>query len=82
MDTLFKIMYNGELVNEHSDGGIDYGWYNPIDFVPPIGSILDYKNEEGELTCYEVIGLRFTMQEGDIYTYKNKVCIIEVKQIS
>lgn len=89
MKTLFKIMCDGVLVNAHSDGGRYNGWGNPIDFIPPIGSVIEYntfdeptyKHGEGELSYYEVIGIRFSTQETSNNSYKDKVCIIEVEKI-
>lgn len=87
--TIFKIECNGQLINTHSRG---HGgrWSNPIDFIPPIGSIIEYntfdspscKCGEGVLTKYKVVGLRFSTKEDFNNTYEDKECIVEVLEVS
>ena len=79
------LVCNGETVNKHSDGGIYYGWSNPLDTIPPIGSIIEYKTIsknnpkiQGILTKYIVKGYTFTTEEDSNHTYSNKVCKIAV----
>lgn len=88
--TEMKIMCEGKLVNKHSDGGRYNGWGNPIETIPPVGSIIDYmtfdepnyKNGEGVLTSYKVTSIRFYTREAVNHSYKDKACVIEVEKIS
>lgn len=84
-----ELICNGELINKHSDGGRHYGWENPIDVVPPIGSVIEYltfnqnhKENQGVLTKYTVKGYTFTMEEDFNSSYRNKVCKIELEVIA
>lgn len=81
-----QLICNGELVNKHSDGGKHYGYNNPIDIIPPVGSVIDYltfnqgsKENEGVRTNYRVKGYTFTTEEDYNHQYRNKVCKIEVE---
>ena len=83
--TKLKLFCNGELVNKYSDGGRHYGWTNPIDTIPPIGSIIEYmtfnqnhKEGQGVLTKYIVKGYTFTTEEDFNHMYTNKICKIDV----
>lgn len=83
----FKIMCNGQLVNEHSlsKGGMARGhWGNPFDILPPIGSIIEYKvfsrddEEDGKVRNFRVISHTFKTEEDYNNSYKNEVCEIGV----
>lgn len=85
----FELICNGELVNEHSDGGEHYGWSNPIDILPPIGSTIEYltfdqgyKEGKGVLTKYVVKGYTFCTEEEYNNSFRNKICKIEVEIIA
>ena len=86
--TKIKIVCNNELVNKYSDGGKYHGWNNPLDTIPPIGSIIEYmtfnqnhKEGQGVLTKYVVKGYTFTTEEHVNHLYTNKVCIINVDKL-
>lgn len=84
-----KLMCDGKLINENSEDTYNGSWSNPIDTLPPIGSIIDYmtfdeehyKKGEGVLTSYKVIGIRFYTREGYNNTYKDKTCTIELEKL-
>ena len=84
----YKLMCNGELINKHSDGGKYYGWSNPIDILPPLGSIIEYttfnqgsKEGQGVMTKYVVKGYKFSTEEDFNKQYRNKTCEIEVEVV-
>lgn len=83
-----ELICNGKLVNGYSDGG-RWGWNNPIDVIPPVGSIIEYltfnQNHlegQGVLTKYRVKGYVFTTEEDFNHSFRNKVCKIEVEAVS
>ncbi|PLS18983.1 hypothetical protein CVD28_00855 [Bacillus sp. M6-12] len=82
-----ELICNGELVNKHSDGG-KWGWSNPLDMLPPVGSIIEYmtfnqnhKEGQGVLTKYVVKGFTFTTEEDFNRLYGNKVVKINVEKM-
>ncbi|MBD8836249.1 hypothetical protein IFU39_00250 [Paenibacillus sp. CFBP 13594] len=88
-NTKFELICEGEIVNKHSDGGQYYGWVNPLDFLPPIGSTIEYmtfnqgknyKEGLGELKIFVVKSYKFTTEEDYNNQYHNKVCKILVDE--
>ena len=84
--TKIKLMCDGEFINSHSDGGKHYGWSNPIEDIPPIGSLIEYHSfkgdkETGIITTYLVKGHTFTTEEDYNRSFKNLVCKVEVEKI-
>jgi len=86
--TKIQLLHNGKLVNKHSDGGTRHGWHNPIDVLPPIGSVIEYittnkrnKKKQAVLTGYRVKSYTFTTEEDVNHTYRNKICKIEVERL-
>jgi len=80
--TKIEIIYNGKLINKHSDHA-HYGWTNPIDIIPPIGSIIEYmafnqNNHKGISIKYLVESYCFSTEEDFNGMFKNKVCKIYV----
>ncbi|MBE7896097.1 hypothetical protein IPD43_00390 [Paenibacillus polymyxa] len=87
----FELLCDGHLVNRHSDGGKYYGWGNPFDVLPPVGSIVEYKTfnqgsnpreGDGLLSKYVVKNYLFTTEEDYNHTYRHKVCKIIVDKIN
>lgn len=88
-NTNFELICEGEIVNKHSNGGQYYGWVNPLDFLPPIGSTIEYmtfnqgknyKEGLGELKVFVVKSYIFTTEENYNNHYFNKVCKILVDE--
>lgn len=84
------LICDGQLVNGHSKSeGMSRGsWTNPLDVIPPVGSIVEYKTfnqgtfeGKGVLTQYEVKGYCFTTEEDYNGTYSDKVCKIFVSLV-
>lgn len=82
-----ELICDGELLNEHSDFGGNgfYGWVNPLDVVPPVGSTIEYMTfnvgNSGVLTKYKVKEYIFTTEEAVDHSYRKKVCKIFLEKL-
>jgi len=81
-ETKIEIICNDELVNKHSNHD-HYGWTNPIDIIPSIGSIIEYmtfnqNRYKGVLTKYLVKSYCFSTEEDFNGMFRNKICKIYV----
>ena len=88
MRVKMKIMYNGQLINEHSDEGSG-GWSNPLETIPQVGSIINYmtfdephyKCGEGVTTSYRVKEIEYFTRETMNSSFKNLAVVIHVEMI-
>lgn len=81
-----ELICDGELVNTHSNRQKRFGgWTNPLEILPPIGSIIEYmsfnqnhKEGQGILSKYVVKGYTFYTEEDFNCEYRGQACKIFV----
>lgn len=86
--TRMELVCDDVIINKHSDGG-QWGWANPIEVLPPVGSVISYKtfdqnHKEGEgvTSTYLVTGYVFTTEEDYNNLYRNQVCKVLLNSLS
>ncbi|MNE78288.1 hypothetical protein D3C80_1746790 [compost metagenome] len=70
--TRVELIHKGECINNHSEENDT--WVNPIDFIPPISSIFEYKTADNEILKFIVSGYKYSTEEvNDKWKYKNMI---------
>lgn len=80
-------MCNGIIVNEHSDGGLYYGWNNPFkDIIPSVGDYVElgesiFKDDNTPMKIYMVQSRKFSAKRDYNSSYTEQVCTVFLSMI-
>jgi hypothetical protein len=84
-----ELICDGELINTHSNRQKRFGgWVNPLEILPPIGSVIEYmtfnqnhKEGQGILTKYLVKSYSFYTEEDFNSMYRGHACKVFVDKL-